>query len=105
VAHLRDDRADRRLERPETSAEGDLLFVADRLPAEEEHRMLIEGLRDVGEGRLVDAPDVDAEDLDAEHRMERIRPDRHAGLPPKAVTATPMIERDSRVRNGRLRVA
>ena len=45
--------------------------------------MLVEGLRDVGEGRLVDAPDVDAEDLDAELRMERIRPDRHAGLPPR----------------------
>src|SRR5439155_25120825 len=78
ISGLRDHRADRRLERPEAAAEGDLRFVVEPLPSEEEHRMRVEGADDALEDVGVDAPDVHADDLDSQERMEGSRFERRA---------------------------
>jgi hypothetical protein len=65
------DAADGGLERAEAPAERDLLLVAEGLPAEEEHRVLVERGDDLREGRVVHALDVDAHQLGAEQGVER----------------------------------
>ena len=63
--------AERRLQRAEILAEGDLRVVVHRLVAEQEHGMLLERGADRPELTRRKGPgDVDAGDLRAEQRME-----------------------------------
>ena len=65
------DAADGGLERAEAPAERDLRLVGEGLPAEEQHRVLLEGGHDLGEGRVVRAGDVEPYQLRAEQGVER----------------------------------
>src|SRR5262249_20049403 len=50
----------------EAAREGDELVVAERLPAEEQHRMLDPGVADRGELRIADGAQIDPADLGAD---------------------------------------
>ena len=71
---------------PEALAEGHLLRVAQRLPAEDQHRVVVEGDRDALEGGVVERlGEVHPADLGGECGMdgrdgERGRDGRHGGL-------------------------
>ena len=59
------------LERTEAQAEGRLLLVGQRLAVEDQHGVLVEGVGDAGEGRVVERPgEVHAADLRPEQRVD-----------------------------------
>src|SRR5262249_11314536 len=80
IAFVRDDRTNRRLERAETPAEGNLLAVVHPLVAKEQDRMLVERGDEVGEDIVGDTPNVDTDNFDAEQRMERSSLECHLTL-------------------------
>jgi hypothetical protein len=68
-------------ERPEASAEGDLLFVVEALIVEHQDRMLVESGTDSGEGFVVHRrARIDPAKLGAEQRMQFHYRDRHSDL-------------------------
>jgi MFS family permease len=79
-ARLGVDAANRDLERPEALAERDLLVIVERLSAEEQHRIGVEGGLDLGERRGIEALDVHVENLGAEQRVEPAGRDRHGEI-------------------------
>ena len=86
------DGADGGLERAEALAERDLLVIGERLPPEEQHRVIVERARDLAKHGLVDPSNVDADDLHAERRVQRSHVERHGRLPDECCLAvTSMI--------------
>src|SRR3546814_15097738 len=74
-----------RLDRPEPFGEGDLQGRRDLLVAEEDDDVVMEGLQDFGEERVVHRlRQVDAEDLRAERARARLDRDPGMGLRPEA---------------------
>src|SRR5262249_40370692 len=74
------ERAHGGLERPEALAERHLLLVGEGLAVEDQHGMLVEGLRDARERRAVERPgQVDAGHLGGEERMSGRDVERRGG--------------------------
>ena len=71
---------DRRpVEIAEAAAEGDQLLVAQRLAADQHHRMLVPGVHQASERRVVEVPEIDAPHLRAERCTRRDHVERARG--------------------------
>src|SRR5262249_40517899 len=67
------------VEIPQAAAEGDQLLVAERLLADQHDRMLVPGLYQARERRLVEVPETDTPHLRAERSAGRDHFDRPGG--------------------------